>query len=82
MLANLKGEIDSNTIIFEEFNTLFVPMERYSKENIKKEKLALNNTLDQMDSTDGLMEIYEIYERERDFMQKQQNTHSFQVHVE
>ena len=40
MLANLKGEIDSNTVIFEEFNTPFIPMERYSKENIKKEKLA------------------------------------------
>ena len=53
MLTTLKGEINSNTIIVGDFNTLL-------------------SSMDQMD----LIDIY------RASIQKQQNTHSFQVHME
>ena len=53
MLTTLKGEINSNTIIVGDFNTLL-------------------SSMDQMD----LIDI------SRASIQKQQNTHSFQVHME
>ena len=33
MLTDIKGEIDSNTIIVGDFNTLIIPMSRSSKQN-------------------------------------------------
>ena len=36
-LTNRKGEIDSNMIIVEDFNTLLTPMDRSSKQKINKE---------------------------------------------
>ena len=37
MLTAIKGEIDSNTIIVGDFNTLLSPMDRSSKMEINKE---------------------------------------------
>ena len=37
-LADIKGEIDSNTIIVEDFNILLTPMDRSSKQKIRKHK--------------------------------------------
>ena len=37
MLATMKGEIDSNTIIVVDFNTPLTPMDRSSKQKINKE---------------------------------------------
>ena len=71
ILTNKKGEMDSNTITVGDFNTPLTSMNRSSREKINTETLALNNTLDQM----VLINIeYSI--------QKHQNTHSFQVHME
>ena len=36
--TNIKGEIDSNTIIVGDFNTPFTPMDRLSKWKIRKHK--------------------------------------------
>ena len=36
-LIDIKGEIDSNTIIVEDFNTLLTPMHRSLKQNIYKQ---------------------------------------------
>ena len=36
-LTDIKGEIDSNTIIVREFNTPLTPMDRSAKQNINKE---------------------------------------------
>ena len=44
--------MDSNTIIVGEFNTPLSKMDRSSKQNIKKDIVSLNNTLDEMDLTD------------------------------
>ena len=71
ILTDIKGEINSNTIIVEDFNTPLTPMDGSSRQKINKETLALNDTLYQMDLT----------YREHS-IQKQQNTHSFQVHME
>ena len=49
ILSTIKGEIDSNTIIVGDFNTLLSSMDRSSRQKIKKETQALNDTLDQMD---------------------------------
>ena len=39
MLAAIKGEINSNTIIVGDFNTLLSPMDRSSKMKMRKHKL-------------------------------------------
>ena len=39
MLTTMKGEIDSNTIIVGDFNTPLTPMDRLSKQKIRKHKL-------------------------------------------
>ena len=52
--TDIKGEIDSNTIIVGNFNTLLTPMDRSSKYKINKEIQVLNNTLHEM----GLIDIF------------------------
>ena len=39
-LTDIKGEIDSNTIIVGDFNTLLTPMDRSSKQKINKDYVA------------------------------------------
>ena len=51
-LTDIKGEIDSNTIIVGDFNTTLTPMDRSSKQKINRETQVLNNTLDEMDLID------------------------------
>ena len=51
-LTRIKGEIDSNTIIVGDFNTLLTPMERSPKQKINKETQVLSDTLDEMELID------------------------------
>ena len=51
-LTDIKGEIDSNTIIVGAFNTPLTPMDGSSKHKINKETQVLNDTLDEMDLID------------------------------
>ena len=51
-LTDIKGEIDSNTTIVGDFNTIFTPMDRSSKQKINRETQILNDTLDEMDLID------------------------------
>ena len=51
-LTDIKGEIDSNTIIVGDFNILLIPMDRSSKQKINKETQILNDPLDEMDLFD------------------------------
>ena len=71
LLATLKGDINNNTIIVGDFNTPLTVMDRSTRRKINKETRALNVALDQMD----LIFIGHS-------IQKQQNTHSSQVHME
>ena len=48
-LTDIKGEIDSNTIIVGDLNTPLTPMDRSSKHKINKETQVLNETLDETD---------------------------------
>ena len=48
----MKGEINSNTIIVGDFNTILTPMDRSTKQKISKETQTLNDTMDQLDLTD------------------------------
>ena len=54
MLTSMKGEIDSNTIIVEDFNTPLSPMDRSTKQKIIKETQTLNDTMYQLE----LIDIY------------------------
>ena len=57
-LTDIKGEIDSNTIIVGDFNTPLTPMDRPSKQKINKETQVLNGTLDEMDLIDIFRTFY------------------------
>ena len=52
ILEEFKKDIDSNTIIVGYFNTPLSKMDRSSKQNINKDIVSLNNTLEKMDLTD------------------------------
>ena len=56
-LTDIKGQIDSNTIIVGDFNTLLTPMDRSSKQKINKETQVLNDTLDEM----NLIDIFKTF---------------------
>ena len=57
LLTAVKGEIDSNTIIVGDFNTLLSPKDRSTKMKINKETQALNDTLNKMD----LIDVYRTF---------------------
>ena len=52
ILEDFKKDIDSNTIIVGDLNSPLSKMNRFSKQNINKDIVALNNALDEMDLTD------------------------------
>ena len=45
-LTDIKGEINNNTIIVGDLNTLLTLMDRRSKQTVNKETQVLNDTLD------------------------------------
>ena len=57
-LTDIKGEIDSNTIIVGDFNTPLTPMDRSSKQKVNKETQVLNDTLDEMDLIDVVRTVH------------------------
>ena len=61
-LTDIKGEIDSNTIMVGDFNTPFTPMDRSSKQKINKQTQVLNDSLDEIDLTD----IFRIFQPNTD----------------
>ena len=65
-LTDIRGEIDSNTIIVGDFNTPLSSMDRSSKQRINKETQTLNETLDQMD----LIDIFRTFCRRIHFLFK------------
>ena len=48
VLTDIKGEIESNSIIVGDFNTPLTPMNKSSKQKINKETHVLNDILDDM----------------------------------
>ena len=51
-LTSMKGEINNNTIIARDFNTLLTPMDISTKQKINKKTQTLNDTIDQLDLID------------------------------
>ena len=49
MITSMKEEINSNTIIVGDFNSLLTPMDISPKQKISKETQTLNDTMDQLD---------------------------------
>ena len=49
MLTSMKGKINNNTIIVDDFNTPLTPMDRPTKEKINEETQTLNDTIDIID---------------------------------
>ena len=70
-LTDIKGEIDSNTIIVGDFNNPLTPMDRSSKQKISKGTQVLKDTVDKMDLIDIFRKLYPTAEY-----------HSSQVHTE
>ena len=52
LLTAIKEEINSNRIIEGDFNISLTPMDRSSRQKIKKETQILNDTIDQIDVID------------------------------
>ena len=73
ILEDFKKDTDSNTIIVGDFNTPLSKMYRSSKQDINKDIVSLNNTIDEMDFTDMYREF---------FIPKKQKTHSSQMQME
>ena len=72
ILMVIVGETDRNTAIAGYLNNLLTSMDRSSRQKINKETAALNDTLDHMD----------LIATSEHFIPKQQNIHTFQVHME
>ena len=49
MVTSKKGNINSNTIIVEDFNTPVIPMDRSTKQKISKKTQTLNDTMGHLD---------------------------------
>ena len=58
ILASMKCEFNSNTMIVGIFNTLLTPMDRSTKQKINKETQTLNDTIDKLD----LFDIYRTFQ--------------------
>ena len=60
ILVDFKKDIDRNTIIVGDFNTPLSKMDRSSRQNINKDIVSLNNTLEEMDLTDIYLSLIHI----------------------
>ena len=58
MLTDIKGKIDSNTIIVGDFNTPFTSMDRSSRQKIIKATETLNDTIELLDLIDIFRTLY------------------------
>ena len=57
ILLDSRNQIDHNTIILGYFNTPHSPLDRSSKQKLKKETIDLNNTINNLDLTN----LYRIH---------------------
>ena len=58
MLTSMKEEINSNTTMVGDFNTLLTLMDKSTKQKIRKETQALNDTMDPLDLSDIYRTFY------------------------
>ena len=79
-LTDIKGEIDSNTIIIGDFSTLLTAMDRSSKQKINKGTQVLNDSLEEMDLTD-IFRTFHPNAEEYTFFSSAQGTFSRIDHI-
>ena len=70
--TDTKGEIDQNTITVGDLNTPLTSMDRSSRQKTNKAKEILKETIEKLDSLIS----------SGHYIQKNQNTHSSQAHIE
>ena len=75
--TDIKGEIDSNTIIVGDFNTPLTTMDRASREKINKETLVLNDTLNEM----NIIDIFRTFHPNADYISSAHGTFSRVDHI-
>ena len=73
LLTTLKGQIDNNTIIVEDFNTPLTSMDRSSGQKINKATEILKDTIEKLDLIDIFRTLH---------TKNYQNIHSSQGHME
>ena len=76
-LTDIKGEIDSNTIIVGDFNTPLTPMDRASRQKINKETQVLNDTLDEM----NIIDIFRTFHPNAEYISSAHGTFSRIDHI-
>ena len=79
-LTDIKGEIDSDTIIVGDFSTPLTPIDQSSKQKINTETQALNDTLDEM----GFIDIFRTFHpnaEEYNFFSSAHGTFSRRDHI-
>ena len=79
-LTDIKGEIDSNTIIVGDFNTPLTALDRSSKQKINTETQVLNDTLDEMGLTD-IFRTFHLNAKEYTFFSSAHGTLSGIDHI-
>ena len=79
-LTDIKGEIDSNTIILGDFNTPLTPMDRSSKQKVNKETQVLNDIVDEVDIID-IFRTFHLNAEEYTFFSSAQGTFSRINHI-
>ena len=78
--TDIKGEIDSNTIILGDFSTSFTPTDRSSKQKINKETQVLNDTLEEMELID-IFRTFHLNAEEYTFFSSAHGTFSRKDHI-
>ena len=74
-LTDVKGEVDSNTIILGDFYLSLKPMARSSKQKVNKKTQDLSDTLDEMDLT-GIFRTFHPDAEEYTFFSRAHGTFS------
>ena len=74
-MEDFKKDIDGNTIIVGDFNTPLSKMDRSSRQNINKDIVSLNNTLEEMDLTD-IYRAFHLKEAKHTFFSRVHGTFS------
>ena len=72
-LTDIKGEVNTNTIVIWHFNTPLTPMDRSLKQKINKERQVLNDILDEIDLID-IFRTFHSNAKEHTFFSSEQRT--------
>ena len=79
-ITDIKGEIDSSTVIVGDFNTRLTLTEKSSNQKINKETQVLNDTLDELDLT-GIFRTFHPNAEEYTFFSSAYGTFSRIDHI-